>query len=241
LKSAQHPTVPRVLLVDDDVEILDQLGSDLLSRNYDVRTCASVAAARDVFPKFAPDVCLVDLLMPGTSGQVFCREVAESGRAGIIVVSAVDSDGTRIAMLELGADDYVLKPVNPFELHARIKALLRRRGGRAQPKQSRLGNWCFDPGGRRLRASDGRSVALSPSEALVLDFFSANPGVVFKREELLAVSRVRQHAGKGDRSIDMLIRRLRQKIEPDPAEPVFIRTVWGRGYTLVPPTELPPR
>jgi DNA-binding response OmpR family regulator len=223
--------------VDDDVDVLDELGEELQSRHYDVRTSVAVSAARDVFRKFEPDVCLVDLVMPGTSGQVFCREVAESGRTGIIVVSAVDSDATRIAMLELGADDYVLKPVNPCELHARIKALLRRRGGGAQPKRSRFGHWSVDPDGRRLRAGDGRSVALSPSEALVLEFFSANPGVVFKREELLAVSRVRQHAGKTDRSVDMLIRRLRQKIEPDPAEPVFIRTVWGRGYTFASPPE----
>lgn len=226
----------RILIVDDDPEYVDETRDLLVSKGYDVDQALDVAEARQRVSEAAYDVFLIDMVMPGTSGKVFCREIASQSDAGIIMVSAIDDDTSRVALLEIGADDYITKPFSELELVARIRSVSRRRqGGRkAQSQPSRFGEWELVEDGRHIQHSDGRIVTLTSSEALVLRYFLANPDLHCSRDDILAIARVRQHGGTGDRSVDTLIRRLRKKIEPDPSNPTFVQTVWGEGYVFRP-------
>ncbi|MBJ3775665.1 response regulator [Acuticoccus mangrovi] len=228
------PLQSRILFVDDDMALAQATAEFLRERGFAVAHAATAAQARQMVANETFDVFLLDIVMPGVSGKVLCREIAATQRAGIIMVSSLESDAERIALLEMGADDYIVKPFNPLELLARIRAFLRRRAGDGPPaRATRLGPWSIGEGGRLLKHEDGRVVTLTPSEAQVLRHFLANPGLVCSREEILAISRLRQHAGLNDRSVDNLMKRLRRKIEPDPAHPTYLQTVWGRGYVFV--------
>ncbi|MCR9087503.1 MAG: response regulator transcription factor [Rhodobacteraceae bacterium] len=224
----------RILFVEDDEELASQTGVFLSDRGYSVECANAVGPARALISQQPYDLYLLDIILPGVSGKVLCREIAETSRSGIIMVSSVSDDAERIALLELGADDYIVKPFNMFELLARVRAFFRRtQGGRAsEPRLQRFGPWSFVEDERHLKHDDGRLITLTTSEALVLRYFLANPGLVCSREDLLAIARARQHGGSGDRSVDTLIRRLRTKVEPDPADPTFIETVWGQGYSF---------
>lgn len=226
------PAQRRILVVDDDVEFVNDVVTTLASRGYAVRSAGSVTEARTQLSEFTDDLILLDLLLPGTNGRVLCCEIAESTQAGIIVVSAVDDDAERIALLDFGADDYIVKPFNMLELHARIRAYFRRSKNNTLAHSHNFGPWRLHENDRHLLHEDGRLVTLTSSEALVMRLFTASPGLVFDREDLLAVSRIRQHVGRNDRSVDNLIKRLRQKIESDPGHPTHIQTVWGRGYVF---------
>lgn len=226
-----QPAMKRILVVEDDIALGLETARFLADRGYAVEFADDVVSARRIYEATPVDLFVLDIVMPGTSGKVLCREVSESSRAGVIVVSSLEADEDRISVLELGADDYLVKPFNPLELLARVRAFFRRQDRSAPVAQvTKIGDWTFDGGDRRIRHRDGKVVTLTPSEAQVLRYLTANPGIVFDREEILAVSRVRQHAGTNDRSVDNLIKRLRQKIEPDPRRPVHIETVWGKGY-----------
>lgn len=226
----------RILIVDDDDTLAMQVNTFLAEHGYTVERASNVGHARTMIAQHPYDLYLLDIVMPGTSGKVLCREIAEASRSGIIMVSSLSDDVERIALLELGADDYIVKPFNLLELLARIRAYFRRmqvdksRGQRL----TRFGPWEFVESERHLRNDDGRLVSLTSSEAQVMRYFLANPGLVCSREDILAIARVRQHGGTGDRSVDALVRRLRAKIEPDTANPVFIETVWGQGYVFRP-------
>lgn len=209
--------------------------SSLMERGYRVDYVPNVPAARGMIAQQPYDLYLLDLVMPGTSGKVLCREIAAHSRAGIIMVSSVADDAERIALLELGADDYIVKPFNELELLARTRALLRRSSGdRPGGRLTRFGPWSFVSDERHLQHADGRVISLTPSEANVMRHFLANPNLMCSREDLLAIARVRQHGGSGDRSVDALIRRLRAKVEADATAPRHIETVWGQGYIFRP-------
>ncbi|MEM8570890.1 MAG: response regulator transcription factor [Pseudomonadota bacterium] len=229
-----QPETPFVLVVDDDKAHCARLQTLLEGQGFRAETANNVALARNVAADNSVDLYLLDLQMPGTSGKVFCKEIADTSRAGVIVISGVDSDDDRIALLEIGADDYIVKPFNETELLARVRAYFRRIGQRIVERVQTFGPWRLDDVGKRMTHEDGSVVTLTPSEAQVMRLFASNPGIVFDREELLAVSRVRQHGGNNDRSIDNLIKRLRRKIEADPANPVYLQTVWGQGYAFRP-------
>ncbi|HSF96157.1 MAG TPA: response regulator transcription factor [Thermohalobaculum sp.] len=223
----------RVLVVDDDEALGAELEEFLREAGFEVGRATDVPSARRLAASLKPDICIVDIVMPGTTGKVFCREIAEGSDAGVIMMSSLSDTETVISLLGIGADDYIVKPFQFAELVARIAAVLRRRqtpGAAAQGPVMRVGPWEFHPSERRLKGADGRSVALTPGEIEVLRFLAASPGIVFGREDLLAVSRNRQHGGSMDRSVDNLIKRLRRKIEPDPENPTCIVTVWGKGY-----------
>lgn len=222
----------RILVVDDDVDFIAKVVEALSGNGYAVRTANSVNEARSLLAEFTDELVLLDLLMPGTTGRVLCCEIAESTNAGIFVVSSVDSDAERIALLDVGADDYIVKPCNMIELCARIRAYFRRSQKGYPTQSSRFGPWCLTENDRHLLHEDGRLVTLTSSEAIVMRLFTSNPGIVFDREDLLAVSRIRQQVGRNDRSVDNLIKRIRKKIEVDPASPAHLQTVWGRGYVF---------
>jgi DNA-binding response OmpR family regulator len=226
------------MIVDDDEALGAELEAFLRDSGFEVHRRTDVPGARRAFGEIRPDLCIVDIVMPGTSGKVYCRELAEGSDAGVIMVSSLSDNETVVSLLGIGADDYIIKPFQFAEMLARIHAVLRRRRRHAGPAaaggKARIGPWEFDPAERRLRDGAGRTVALTPSEIELLRFLCASPGIVFSREDLLAVSRTRQHAGGEDRSVDNLVKRLRRKLEPDPENPAHIVTVWGKGYRFDP-------
>jgi DNA-binding response OmpR family regulator len=223
------------MIVDDDAELASALGQFLRDNGFDCRIAHDVPAARREYAAFLPQLCLVDIVMPGQSGRVFCREIAEQSDVGIIMMSSLSDSETIIALLEIGADDYIVKPFKFAEIFARMRALLRRSSGRAKPVPAqRLGPWHFEFEARRLRHDEGFTVRLTPSEMQVLRFMAASPGTTFTRADLLTVARSRQHGGADDRAIDNLIKRLRRKIEEDPSNARYVVTVWGKGFRIDP-------
>jgi len=230
---ADHSTI---LIVEDDSELASDIAAFLRDQSFAVTIAENVPKGRDALRDSNPDLCLVDIMMPGPSGRVFCREVVEQSDRPVIMMSSLSDSDTVIALLELGADDYITKPFEMGEMLARIRAVLRRHA-KTTPRTApslRFGPWAFEPQERRLRHVDGFSVTLTPSEGEVLRFMLASPGTVFTREDLLAVSRTRQHAGADDRAIDNLIKRLRKKVEEDTSTPRHLVTVWGKGYRFDP-------
>jgi len=225
-----------ILICDDDVEFAQNICTFLTDKGYNIEHAQNVPEARLKIADASYSLFLLDIVMPGTSGKVLCHEIASRADAGIIMISSIDDDAERISLLELGADDYIVKPFNEFELLARVRAVLRRRAGGTQGKArvTRFGEWELVENERHLKSNDGRLVTLTSSEVRVMRFFAENPDVLCTREDLLAVARTRQHGGAGDRSVDALIKRLRSKIESDPSNPEYIRTVWGQGYIFRP-------
>jgi len=232
-----QPTDARVLIVDDDVELGTQIQTFLVQQGYPVSMATNVPDARVLLSADKPDLCLVDIIMPGTTGKVFAREVVERSEACAVMMSSLSDEDSIVSMLEIGADDYLVKPFGMRELFARLRAVLRRRAGVPRVPQQReadVGSWRFDSVTQTLTAPDGFVRSLTPSESELLRFFIVCPGTTFSREDLLAVSRTRQYSGSVDRSIDNLVKRLRKKVEPDPTEPRHIVTVWGKGYRFDP-------
>ena len=216
------PSQAAILIVDDDADLANALACTLRAQDFAVTVAGDVPQGRAALRAADPDLCLVDIVMPGPSGRVFCREVVEQSDRPVIMMSSLSDSETVIALLELGADDYIVKPFEMGEMLARIRAVLRRQAkASARPKDGlRFGPWGFEPNERRLRHAEGFSVALTSSET------------VFAREDLLAVSRTRQHSGADDRAIDNLMKRLRKKVEADTGAPRHLVTVWGKGYRL---------
>ncbi len=222
----------RLLIVEDDTALAGEMAHLLAEKGYSVRIAEDAPHARAT-GWLDMDLVLLDLQLPGVSGRVLCREIADTSSTGIIVVSSHTELVDRVSLLEMGADDYIAKPFEVAELVARIRAVLRRRGTASSIGHvETFGPWRFAENGRQLVHEDGRVIALTPSEAKVLRHLVDNPGLVFGREELLAISRARQHAGAGDRSVDNLIKRLRRKLKSAAHQPGFIQSVWGRGYVF---------
>lgn len=226
----------RVLIVEDDLHAAGAI-EDILSRQgFESRHAGSVADARQTFAAFRPDLVVLDLMLPGASGKVYCRELAVRFDVGIIVASSISTAAERISLLEIGADDYIVKPFEPYELVARLRAVLRRKTGRPPPlpTSAAMRGRTFDPAARRIVHADGRIVPLTQSQSEVLRYLIANAGRIVPREDILAVARMRQHGGSADRSVDRVISRLRQKVEDDPRSPEHILSVYGSGYTFSP-------
>ncbi len=224
------------MIVEDDGELASGIATFLRDQGYRAVVAGDVPNARTALRDSMPDLCLCDIMLPGPSGRVFCREVTELSNCPVIIISSLSDSETVIALLELGADDYIVKPFEMGEMLARVRAVLRRQAKAAgrPAARSRFGPWDFQPRDRRLRHTDGYMVMLTPSEAEILRFMAASPGTVFSREDLLAVSRTRQHAGTDDRAIDNLMKRLRKKVEKDTSAPQHVVTVWGKGYRFDP-------
>jgi two-component system, OmpR family, response regulator len=225
---------PHILLVDDEASIRDPLGRYLERQGYRVTEASDAAQARAMLTGYDIDIVLLDIMMPGEDGLSLTRYMAENAGPPIILLTARTEETDRIIGLEMGADDYVVKPFSPRELVARIKAVLRR-GTATKAANGNAGN-CYRFGGWQLRTAEqqlldpeGVMVPLSSGEYRLLEAFVQRPGQVLNRDQLLDLTRGRI-AGPFDRAIDNQISRLRRKIEPDLKEPTFIKTIWGGGY-----------
>ena len=231
-------STPHIAVVDDHRDIRDLVAKYLTQQGYRVTVADSGEALRRILEKGAVDLVVLDIMMPGEDGLTVCRQLRASSELPVIFLTAM-ADGTdRIVGLELGADDYLVKPFNPRELLARIRAVLRRvnslppqRGG-IRAKTIRFDVWQLDTGRRELLGEDGVSVALSTAEFRLLKAFVEHPGLVLSRDQLLDLTAGRA-AENFDRSIDNQVSRLRKKIEGGPKNPSLIKTHWGGGYSFV--------
>lgn len=232
---------PRILIIEDDREI-SRLLIDLLAENGFVAKAVENAREMDaVLQRDDADLILLDVMLPGEDGFSICRRLRSASPKPIIMLTARGEDTDRIVGLELGADDYVCKPFNPRELVARIRALLRRAyDGKFSPgsgsRMLRFAGWRVDPLRRQIHNSEGVRIALTSGEFDLLLAFCRNPGRILSREELLELTHLGA-AGPIQRSIDVHISRIRQRLEPDPKDPVFIKTVRLGGYVFTPPVE----
>ncbi|GAO40292.1 putative two-component response regulator [Sphingomonas changbaiensis NBRC 104936] len=229
---------PHILLVDDERSIREPLATYLNRNGFRVTQAGDAAQARERLHGYAIDLVILDVMMPGEDGLSLCRHIRETSELPVILLTAMAEETDRIVGLEMGADDYVVKPFSPRELVARIKVVLRRigRGGGTKLRAPETGNyafagWVLKAGERGLVDPDGVQVPLSTGEFNLMLAFATHPHQVLSRDQLLDLAYGRE-AHAFDRAIDNHISRLRRKIEADPKTPGLIKTVWGGGYTL---------
>ena len=222
-----------VLVVDDDAELRELLQQYLEQKGYAV-LCAEDGAAMDAaLATREVDLVVLDVMLPGEDGLSIATRLKQAGGLPIIILSAQGEDIDRIVGLEVGADDYMAKPFNPRELLARIRAVLRRgtpRGTEAHIVS--FGPFRLDLNAHRL-TQNGDTVPLTAGEFDLLSTLAHHPNKVLDRDRILDILTGTERT-PFDRSIDVRVTRLRSKIEPDPSSPIYIRTIWGKGYMFCP-------
>ncbi|HWA31412.1 MAG TPA: response regulator [Rhizomicrobium sp.] len=226
-----------ILIVEDERGVREPLAQYLQRNQCRVMQATSAQEARRLLARHVFDLIVLDIMMPGEDGLSLCRHIRSGIDVPVILLSAKSEDTDRIVGLEVGADDYLVKPFNPRELLARMKAIVRR--ARAMPKSQRLpdarsfifGTWTLRTAERELIDGNGVRTPLSTGEFRLLLQFLLHPRTVLSREQLIEVTQGRE-AGLFDRSIDNQVARIRKKIEPDLRTPTYIKTVWGGGYIL---------
>jgi two-component system, OmpR family, response regulator len=242
-KRAMAQASPNILVVEDDRETRALIAKYLRSNACHVTTAADGREMTRVMVDRRVDLLILDVMLPGEDGLSLCRKVRAESETPIIMLTARGEDVDRIVGLEMGADDYLAKPFNPRELLARIHAVLRRQAfgqnaSRAEPATA-LGfaGWRIDVRLRELRNPDGARVVMTSAEFDLLQTFCERPGRVLSRDVLLDFTHGR-NAGSFERSIDVLVSRIRRKIEPDPREASLIKTVRSGGYVFTPRVEI---
>ena len=233
------PTTTRILVVDDDVRLRDLLTRYLGEQGFEVRAIPDAREIDKRLQRDPPHLVVLDLMLPGEDGLTVCRRLRGAGEnVPIIMLTARGEDVDRIVGLEMGADDYLPKPFNPRELVARIHAVLRRHGERLAPGapvgegRVQFGPFTLDLSARTL-SRNGETTALTTGEFALVKVFVQHPRQPLAREKLMLLARGRDHE-VFDRAIDVQVSRLRKLVEPDPANPRYIQTVWGLGYVYVP-------
>jgi two-component system OmpR family response regulator len=230
-----NETAPiRLLVVDDEAALREPLAEYLSRQGFEVAQAPSAADARTLLREDSPDLVLLDIMMPGEDGLSLCRHLVEAKAIPTIFLTAKGEATDRIVGLEIGADDYVVKPFEPRELVARIRSVLRRATRGAQTADNELfefEGWKLDPLKRRLIDPEGAVVAISSVEFRLLMAFLEHPRQVLDRDRLLDMVQGRE-AHLFDRAVDNQVSRLRRKIELDSRNPQLIQTVWGGGYML---------
>ncbi len=226
-----------ILVVDDDLEIRQLLQAYLEQNGYRVTTVGEGKSMIRVLDEQRIDLVVLDLMLPGTDGLELCRNLRVKSKIPIIMLTARGDEMDRILGLEMGADDYLPKPFNPRELLARIKVVLRRAVSLPFDQEEQtssslhFANWQLDSVARHLISSSGVVVPLSGAEYRLLKVFLDHPNRVLNRDQLLDLTQGRE-SDPFDRSIDVLISRLRRRLEDDPKDPEIIKTVRGEGYVL---------
>ncbi len=222
----------RILLIEDDKDIVELVRYNLEKEDFQVLAVGDGVSGLAQVKKSPPDLLLLDLMLPKLSGLEICKDIRRDSslnRLPILMLTARGDEADRVVGLELGADDYVTKPFSPRELVARVKALLRRAEPAGDPvKAIEVGKLIIDPASYRVTRA-GKPVTLSTLEFRLLYYIAAHPNKVFSRDQLLdAVWGSDRFVTP--RSVDVYVRRLREKIEPDPENPAHLKTVRGAGY-----------
>ena len=223
----------KILVVDDEKVLVKGIKFNLESEGYQVEVGYDGQAAVDLARGGAFDLIILDLMMPRIDGLQACMRIREFSNVPIIILTAKGEDADKLMGFECGADDYITKPFNILELKARIRALLRRAGmAHQQGGGGRLsmGHIALDAD-ERSAWKDGKPVELTAKEFDLMELLMRNPGRVYSRENLLNVVWGYEYIGDY-RTVDVHVRRLREKLELDPANPEYIRTKWGVGYYL---------
>lgn len=230
-------TLPRVVVVEDEGDIREPLARYLTRNHFEVTAVGSAEAARQALAAGACDLLLVDIMLPGEDGLSLTREVLATTDIPVMLVTARTEMADRLVGLDLGADDYICKPFDARELVARMRTVLRRvrrtsPAAEAPPSQRfTFGDWTLEAATRALRRGRDAARPLTSGEYRLLHALVSAPGRVLSREQLLDLTLGRD-AEPFDRSIDNQISRLRRRLEDDPRNPRWIRTVWGAGYML---------
>ena len=242
---AMGPSVTQqhIAILDDEPDITQLLATYLGSNGFRVSQRHAGAALMELMTVDAPDLVLLDLGLPGEDGFAIARRLREHWNCGLVIVTGRGDAVDKIVGLEIGADDYVIKPFDLRELLARVKAVLRRTHGASSAAKSsttqlghgesfRFAGWLLDRRARRLVAANGAEVALTGGEFDLLSVFVQHPGRVLSRDFLLESTRGRK-AAPFDRTVDVQIGRLRKKLEIDPQDPQILKSVRSTGYVLV--------
>ncbi len=219
---------PKVLVIDDDEQLNTLLTEYLGQFGFAVTTAVDGREGLRALRTDPPDVLVLDVMLPGADGFAICREVRETSRVPIVMLTARGEVADRVMGLELGADDYLPKPFEPRELVARLKAVLRRGETGGSEGTLRIGALELDGASRTARLG-GRLLELTTAEFELLSLLARHRGRVLSRDRILDETRGLDFEAF-DRSIDVLVSRLRYKLGDDARRPVFIKTIWGRGY-----------
>ena len=221
-----------ILVVDDETEIADLVEVYLKNEGYLVKKASCAAEALHIADTQPIALALLDVMLPDLDGFTLCRKIREKHLCPLIMLTAKTEDVDKITGLTLGADDYITKPFNILEVKARIKAIMRRTAKRKEePAQSPMlvkGNMKIDCEGRRVFIGE-KEINLTAKEFDVLELLAMNPNKVYSRENLLNLIWGYDYPGDA-RTVDVHIRRLREKIEMNPSEPKYVHTKWGVGY-----------
>lgn len=228
---------PLILVVDDDAGIRELLAEYLAQQGFAVATARDGRELDACLTGVSPALVVMDLMLPGEDGLSLTRRLKAHTDCPVIMLSARGEDVDRIIGLEVGADDYLAKPFNPRELLARIRAVLRRGGARPAgqdeaPETVRFGPFRLDLAAQQLWR-DGEAVPLTQAEFTLLKLFVEHPNRALSRDQIMDWLKGFER-DPYDRSIDVRVTRLRKKLETDPSNPVYIRTVWGQGYLFAP-------
>jgi DNA-binding response OmpR family regulator len=221
-------TVSKILVVDDEMKIARLVRDYLTEAGFDVVLASTGPAAVAAARSSRPDLVVLDLGLPGMDGYDVTRSIRSQSATPIIMLTARSEETDRIIGLELGADDYVVKPFSPRELVARVKAVLRRAGGEVASETIRVSDLVISLPHRSVER-EGTRIELTVSEFELLRTLASQPGRVFTRGQLLDAMRGVSFESY-ERSIDAHVKNLRKKLEPDPRRPIYVLTVYGVGY-----------
>jgi DNA-binding response OmpR family regulator len=220
----------KALIVDDDPVLADLLAFTLRREGFQVLQARDGQAALQRWTEEDPDIILLDVNMPKLDGFAVCRRIRAQADTPIILLTVRGEEDDIVQGLELGADDYIPKPFSPRQLVARMQAVLRRAGMTPTPGIRQVGNLTLDPSRREVRVKEGDPISLTPLESQLLDYLMLNAGHVLTHSNI--IDHVWGPEGADRDMLRQLVHRLRNKIEPDPTEPIYIETIPGLGYGL---------
>jgi two-component system response regulator RegX3 len=227
---------PRVLVVEDETAIAEPLADRLRREGFDTEVAGTIEAAGEAFHRQAPDLVLLDVMLPDGDGRDLCREIRKGSDIPIIMLTARGEEIDRIVGLELGADDYVVKPFSSGELIARMRAIMRRGRATARKGPVTVGAISLDPAARTVTKDDA-PVELAAKEFDLLHMLMTNAGQVIRREDIMDEVWDPHWFGP-TKTLDVHISWLRKKLEDDPASPVYITTIRGVGFRFAAPEDL---
>ncbi|WP_028449281.1 MULTISPECIES: response regulator transcription factor [Chitinibacter] len=224
----------RILLIEDDLKLASLTSRYLSQQGLTVRCVHDGREALAAYSAFQPDLVILDVMLPGKDGWQICRELRQHSAVPLLMLTARDEQYDQILGLELGADDYVVKPVEPRLLLARIRAILRRQEGHLPAPAGLLqyGQLSIDTANRQVTLA-GADIPLGSAEFELLNLLASQPGKVLSREQIIQALRGIEFDGL-DRTVDVCVSKLRKKLGDDPREARRIKTVWGKGYLFSP-------